>query len=252
MMNLKDLNWDVDILQEFGIKKEILPEIRKSSDYYGNLCIAGLEHVSINGVIGDQQAAALAMGIVSEQKNGIKVTLGSGVFILISTGTKLVFTKGLLTTVLYADSEKVHYGLEGSIEVGGLQITFFENQLKMPVWKIDEEFQKKPFKGNEIYVSSFGRVMAPYWKNNKGGIYANITMLSNMQCFWRAFLESVCFRIKQCLSLIALGEYEVLFDGGMTKNAYLMQFCADLLQKELKVMEVRDQTLCGSALASGL
>lgn len=256
LMNLETMNWDEDILKAFGIKKNILPSIKSSTGFFGMFDFDGLEHVKITGVMGDQQAASLGIGLCNQKrKEKIKITYGSGVFMIISSGEKMKFKEGFLTTVLYKNKkDKAIYGLEGSIESGGNTLNFITENLQITNLR---ELDKKLIEKNKldysqlIFTPPINNIMSPFWQETSGGSIINMNYNTKVEDIYRSSLECTAFRVNQCLEKIFELKEDILVDGGMTNNKYLMQFQSNLSKKNIKCMDFKDCTLFGVFLAAG-
>jgi glycerol kinase len=254
LMNLETCDWDDSILKELNIKKNILPLIKKSTDLYGTLNVEGLEEIKITALIGDQQAASLSMGIVNATNSGnfenIKITYGTGCFMIISTDDKIEFKEGFLTTVLYQNiNGKTTFGLEGSIESGGNTLLFLQKAFNLgPIEKINIKTQEE-FNNDLIFTPPMTQIMSPFWKKNKGGALSFLKYNTTQSNIYKASLESIAFRVNQCLRKIEL-KGDLIVDGGLTNNDYLIQIQSNISRTNIKSMDIKDCTLFGAFLAA--
>ena len=257
LMNLETLDWDPEILSLMGIPRSMLPSIRASSEVYGT-GVGDLKGVPIAGILGDQQAALFGQTCFSpgEAKN----TYGTGNFMLLNTGTKMVPSKqGLLTTVGYKiGKEPTVYALEGSIAITGALVQWLRDNLGMI--STSEEVEKLAGtvkdNGGVYFVPAFSGLFAPYWKNDARGVIAGLTRYVTKGHIARAVLEATAWQTREVLdamnadSGVALTALKV--DGGMVYNELLMQFQSDVLDVPVIRPKVAETTALGAAYAAGL
>lgn len=259
LMDLHTLQWDKEIVKEFGIPLSMLPEICSSSEVFG--VISGqslLRDVPISGILGDQQAATF--GQAAFEKGESKNTYGTGNFLIFNTGEDIVISKnGLLTTVGYQiQGQKPRYALEGSIAVTGSLIQwlrdnlgFFENASEVEALANSVEDN-----GGAYFVPAFSGLFAPYWRPDARGALVGLTRYINKGHIARAALEATAFQTREVLdalnadSGVELTELKV--DGGMIQNNTLMQFQADILGVPVVRPVVAETTALGAAYAAGL
>ena len=257
LMNLETLDWDDEILGIMGVPRSILPEVRPSSDVYGeaNGALAG---VPVAGDLGDQQAATF--GQVCFDVGNSKNTYGTGNFMLLNTGTEAVPSKsGLLTTVCYkiGDQDAV-YALEGSIAITGALVQWLRDNLGLisSSPEVEELASTVDDNGGLYIVPAFSGLFAPYWKSNARGVFAGLTRYINKGHVARATLEATAWQTREVLdamnadSGVELTELKV--DGGMVGNELLMQFTADVLGVPVIRPTVAETTALGAAYAAGL
>ncbi|MBE3068235.1 MAG: glycerol kinase GlpK [Chloroflexi bacterium] len=257
LMNLKTLDWDEEILQNLGIPRLMLPEIRSSSEVYGN-AKGGLGGVPLAGDLGDQQAALFGQTCYSpgEAKN----TYGTGCFMLMNTGEKPVLSKnGLLTTLGYKiGSHPAVYALEGSIAIAGALVQWLRDNLGMIEKSSDVETLARSVDdaGGIYFVPAFSGLFAPYWRSDARGAIVGMTRYVNKGHIARAVLEATAFQTREVLdamekdSGVKLTALKV--DGGMVFNELLMQFQADILDVPVIRPKVAETTALGAAYAAGL
>jgi glycerol kinase len=259
LMDLKTLGWDEQIADTIGVPTAMLPEIRPSSEVYGEVKVGGgLQGVSIAGDLGDQQAATFGQTCfaVGEAKN----TYGTGNFLLLNTGTEAVPSKsGLLTTVGYKiGDEDAIYCLEGSIAITGALVQWLRDNLKMikAAPEVEDLAKSVDDNGGCYIVPAFSGLFAPYWKSNARGVVAGLTRYVNAGHIARATLEATAYQSREVVeamdadSGVALESLKV--DGGMVGNDLLMQFQADLLGVPVIRPKVPETTSLGAAYAAGL
>ena len=261
LMDLETLGWDDDILEIMDIPRQMLPEIRPSSDpdIYGYTPKNGPLGAAIPlcGDLGDQQGAFVGQTCFSpgEAKN----TYGTGCFMLLNTGTEPVPSEsGLLTTLGYkmGDNDAV-YALEGSIAITGALVQWLRDNLGFFEFsKHVEDFAKKVEDSGGIYiVPAFSGLFAPYWRSDARGVIVGLTRYVNKYHIARAALEATAYQTREVLdamekdSGVSLKALKV--DGGMVYNELLMQFQADILGVPVIRPMVSETTALGAAYAAG-
>src|SRR6476469_6716277 len=257
LMDLQTLTWDDAILDAIGVPRAVLPEIRSSSQTYGD-ATGDLSSIPVAGDLGDQQAALFGQTCfaVGEAKN----TYGTGNFLLLNTGTEAVQSKnGLITTAGYriGDNPTV-YALEGSIAITGALVQWLRDNLKMikAAPEVEELAKSVDDNGGCYIVPAFSGLFAPYWKSNARGVVAGLTRYVNAGHIARATLEATAYQSREVVeamdadSGVALESLKV--DGGMVGNDLLMQFQADLLGVPVIRPKVPETTSLGAAYAAGL
>lgn len=258
LFNINTLQWDEDILKELNIPASMLPEAKPSSFIYGYTAkeLFGTE-IPIAGAAGDQQAALF--GQACFQPGMAKNTYGTGCFMLMNTGEKLVGSNnGLLTTIAWGLNGKVEYALEGSIFVAGAAVQWLRDELRI----IDnaaasEEMAAAVPDTNGVYVvPAFVGLGAPYWDMYARGAVLGLTRGANKNHLVRATLESISYQTRDVLeamqedSKIELKSLKV--DGGAVANNFLMQFQSDILGVPVDRPVVTETTALGAAYLAGL
>lgn len=258
LFNINTLQWDNEILEELNIPASVLPEAKPSSCVYGNTDkeLFGAE-IPIAGAAGDQQAALFGQACYAPGM--AKNTYGTGCFMLMNTGEKLVASNnGLLTTIAWGLDGKVEYALEGSIFIAGASVQWLRDELKI----IDnaaasEEMAAAVEDTNGVYVvPAFVGMGAPYWDMYARGSILGLTRGANRNHIVRATLESIAYQTRDVLeamqedSKIELKALKV--DGGAVANNFLMQFQADILGVPIYRPEVTETTALGAAYLAGL
>jgi glycerol kinase len=262
LMDLESLAWDEELLSILEIPRQILPEIRPSSDpdYYGVTRRDGPFQAAIPvcGDLGDQQAATVGQTCfqVGEAKN----TYGTGCFMLLNTGEEIVRSNnGLLTTVCYQmGKDKPVYALEGSIAMAGATVQWLRDNLKLINSAAETESLASSVEdaGGCYLVPAFSGLFAPYWRNDARGVLVGLTSFINKAHIVRAALESICYQTREVLdamqadSGVELRQLKV--DGGATVNNFLMQLQADVIGEEVIRPKVAETTSLGAAYAAGL
>jgi len=262
LMNLETLDWDDDLLAYFGIPRQVLPQIRPSSDvrFYGKTTTDGpfQSQIPVCGDLGDQQAALFGQTCYfpGEGKN----TYGTGNFILLNTGSKIIRSKrGLLSTVGYALEEgKVNYALEGSIAVTGAAIQWLRDNLGL----INDAGETEKIAlsvedcGGVYFVPAFSGLFAPYWDMYARGAIVGLTRYAKKAHIVRAALEAIAFQTRDVLEAMIVdfgNSIEMLkVDGGAIDNGFLMQYQADILGIPIIRPHVKEITSLGAAYAAGL
>jgi glycerol kinase len=259
MMDLETLQWDESIASTIGVPTSMLPEIRASSDVYGEVKSGGgFQGVKIAGDLGDQQAATFGQTCFSpgEAKN----TYGTGNFLLLNTGTEAVQSKsGLITTVGYKIGDNAPiYCLEGSIAITGALVQWLRDNLKMikAAPEVEELASSVEDNGGLYIVPAFSGLFAPYWKSNARGVFAGLTRYVNAGHIARATLEATAYQSREVVEAMnadsGVDLESLKVDGGMVANDLLMQFQADLLGVPVYRPEVAETTALGAAYAAGL
>lgn len=258
MFNINELKWDEDILKELDIPKSMLPEVKPSSYIYGKTDVHILgEEVPIAGCAGDQQSALF--GQTCFEEGSAKNTYGTGCFLLMNTGEKLVKSKnGLLTTIAWGIDNKVNYALEGSIFMGGASIQWLRDELRMLKNASDsEDYATKVEDTNGVYVvPAFTGLGAPYWDMYARGAIMGLTRGANRAHLVRATLESIAYQVKDVLNAMqedsGLKLKDLRVDGGASSNNFLMQFQSDILDVNIDRPKVVETTALGAAYLAGL
>jgi glycerol kinase len=258
LMSLATLEWNQGVLNDFEIPVQILPRIASSSEIYGHAKISAIRDVAIAGVLGDQQAALI--GQVCFKPGEAKNTYGTGCFMLLNTGEKIVPSKfGLITTVAYKlGSQPAHYALEGSIAITGALVQWLRDNLGLIASSEEIEKLAKTVddNGGVYFVPAFSGLYAPYWKDTARGVIAGLTRYVNKGHLARAVLEATAFQVREVVEAMAKDSSMNLdflrVDGGMVKNNLLMQFQADLLGTPVVCPRVSETTALGACYAAGL
>lgn len=259
LMDLRTLAWDHDLLEAFGIPRALLPEIRSSSEVYGEAAASTpLPGVPIAGILGDQQAATF--GQVAFGPGESKNTYGTGNFLIFNTGTEITASEhGLITTVAYRlGDEAPVYALEGSIAVTGSLIQWLRDNLGLIEKAADVEQLALSVddNGGVFFVPAFSGLFAPYWRPDARGVIVGLTRFANKGHIARAALEAVAFQTREVLDAVnadaGLDLTELRVDGGMAANDALMQFQADILGVPVVRPAVIETTALGAAYAAGL
>lgn len=259
LYNIKELKWDEKMLEILDIPKSMLPEVRNSSEVYGyaNLGVKGGVRVPIAGIAGDQQAALF--GQAAFNKGDVKNTYGTGCFLLMNTGEKMVKSKnGLVTTIAIGMDNKVQYALEGSVFVGGAVVQWLRDELEMISDSSDTDYfaTKVEDNGGVYVVPAFVGLGAPYWDMYARGTIVGLTRGTNKNHIIRAALESIAYQTKDVLDSMVDEVKEdikcIKVDGGASKNKFLMQFQSDIVGKKVIRPIITETTALGAAYLAGL
>jgi glycerol kinase len=259
LYNIKDLKWDEKILAALDIPKEMLPEVKNSSEVYGhaNLGAKGGVRVPIGGIAGDQQAALFGQGCFN--KGDVKNTYGTGCFVLMNTGGEMVESKnGLLTTIAIGIDGKINYALEGSVFVGGAVVQWVRDELRFVNDSADTDYFASKVKdsGGVYVVPAFVGLGAPYWDMYARGGILGITRGTSRNHIIRASLEAIGYQSRDVIDAMVedVGHElcSIKVDGGASKNNFLMQFQADIIGAKVVRPTVVETTALGAAYLAGL
>ena len=256
LFDIQNLCWDEEICRRLNIPMEMLPQVCSSSQVYGFANLQGVE-VPIAGIAGDQQAALFGQGCFhpGEAKN----TYGTGCFLLMNTGEQLCRSENsLLTTIAIGLNGRVQYALEGSVFVDGAVIQWVRDELRFISESRDAEYyaSKVPDTGGVYLVPAFTGLGAPYWDMYARGALVGLTRGTNRDHIIRAAQESIAY---QSWDLVDAMEKDTGIplsalnaDGGASRDKFLMQFQADILNKPVRRPVIRETTALGAALLAGL
>lgn len=259
LYNIHDLKWDEEILNILDIPKEILPEVKSSSEIYGytaGYTFYGVQ-IPISGIAGDQQAALF--GQLCLEAGSIKNTYGTGSFIVMNTGDKPVISdNGLLTTIAYGINGEINYALEGSVFVAGSAIQWLRDGLRLiNDAKETEDLALAATSEHDVYVvPAFTGLGAPYWDQDSRGAIFGLTRGTSKEDLVKATLDSLAFQTKDVVNTMVeetqLDLKHLKVDGGAAQNNYLMQFQADILNTSIERSYIAETTALGAAYLSGL
>jgi glycerol kinase len=258
LMDLHTLNWDEEQLKLFGIPKAVLPRIASSSEVYGRATVPVIEGVPVAGILGDQQAALV--GQTCFDSGQAKNTYGTGCFLLMNTGSSPVLSEyGLITTVAFKFGKNpAQYALEGSIAITGALVQWMRDNLGMIQKSADIETLARTVddNGGVYFVPAFSGLYAPYWKTTARGVIAGLTRYANKGHLARAVLEATAYQTREVVEAMEMdskARLDVLrADGGMVDDELLMQFQADILNRNVIRPLIKETTALGSAYAAGL
>ncbi len=259
LFNIHELKWDQDILNWLNIPAAMLPEVKSSSEVYGvtqNFQFYGVE-VPIAGLIGDQSAALL--GQLALEPGTVKNTYGDGAFVMMNTGDEPRTSEhNLLTTIAYKLDGKVTYALEGSILVAGTALAWLHESMKI-IDNVPESRQAAMASNDEdeVYVvPAFNGLGAPYWDPDAKGAVFGLSRGTNRNDFVKATLQSIAYQTRDVLRTMkqdtGIDISELMADGGASRNRYLMQFQADILDTPVQRAADEETTAMGAAITAGL
>lgn len=259
LFNIHTLQWDKDILHLLNIPEEMLPEVKSNSEIYGYTLpyhfFGG--KVPIAGVAGDQQAALI--GQMGLEPGTVKNTYGTGSFIVMNTGAEPTDSNhDLLTTIAYYLDGKVTYALEGSIFVAGSAIQWLRDSLQLLSKAEDsEEAAKNSRSRNEVYVvPAFTGLGAPYWDSSARGAIFGLTRGTNRNDLIKATLQSLAYQTRDVIDTMQNDSHinikTLRVDGGASRNNYLLQFQADILNTKIERAKTAETTGLGVAFLAGL
>lgn len=257
--NLQELTWDKELLSEFGLSKLNLPELKPSSALFGESNFNGLlnDKISITAMIGDSHAAAFGEGCFSPGTT--KATLGTGLSILMNIGNKVKDSKnGMITTICWSTEGRVDYALEGVIVSCGSTIEWLKNEMKLINDSTETEAMATSIADNNgVYlVPAFSGLGAPHWDMNRKASITGLTFDCNKDHVIRAALESIPYQIKDVIvameSDAGIELQELMVDGGITANKFVLQFLSDLLERTIVNIGMPDVSALGAAYLAGL
>ena len=257
LFNIDTLTWDEELLEIFRIPKQMLPSVRSSGEIFGYAHLGG-EEIPIAGIAGDQQAALFGQGCY--EKGEGKNTYGTGCFLLMNAGeTRPTSENGLLTTLAATlCGEKPQYALEGSVFIGGAVIQWLRDELRFFTDSRDAEYyaRKVPDTGGVYIVPAFTGIGAPYWDMYARGTIVGITRGTKREHIIRAAQESIAFQSADLVSAMERDTGMPLrvlkVDGGASRDSFLMQFQADILNAEVVKPTSHETTALGVARLVGL
>jgi len=258
LFDLRTLDWDAELLRAFTVPRAMMPGVRSSSEVYGEAKVAPIAGVPVAGILGDQQAALVGQACFAPGE--VKNTYGTGCFLLMNTGERLVPSRsGLLTTVAYKfGAQTACYALEGSVAIAGALVQWMRDNLGMIASSGEIEALARTVQdnGGVYFVPAFSGLFAPYWKEDARGVIAGLTRYANKGHLARAVLEATAFQTREVVEAMekdsGIGLKSLRVDGGMVGNELLMQFQADILRREVVRPMIQETTALGAAYAAGL
>ncbi len=256
LYDIHKLDWDDTLLSALDIPRSMLPQVRSSSEIYGYTDIQGVQ-VPIAGIAGDQQAALF--GQTCFEAGEAKNTYGTGCFLLMNTGdTPCESHNGLVTTIAAGLGGKVQYALEGSVFVGGAVIQWLRDEMRFFTESRDAEYyaQKVEDNGGVYLVPAFTGLGAPYWDMYARGAIVGLTRGTKREHIIRAAQESIAYQVADLAAAMeadtGLKLQTLKADGGASRDAFLMQFQADVLDCVVRRPAIRETTALGVAYLAGL
>ena len=258
LFNIHTMDWDDDLLALFGIPRQMMAEVLPCDAVYGETTVEGVfeQPIQIAGVLGDSHGALAGQMCFSEGSG--KATYGTGSSIMVNIGEKaLPAPEGLVTSVGFSALGKHFYGYEGNIYSTGATLKWMCDQLRLidsPA-KMEAEATSVADNGGVYIVPAFAGLGAPWWKPDAKAGIVGMTFATTRAHVVRAGLESIAYQIKDLVDVMAraIGGklQEICADGGPTKNGFLMQFQADLLDTPIVCTEVEDASALGAVLMNG-
>jgi len=256
LYNIHEGDWDGDLLKLFGIPRSVLPEVRSSSEVYGETTLLG-GSIPIAGMAGDQQAALF--GQACTRPGMVKNTYGTGCFMVMHTGDRPITSRNnLLTTIAWRLGDRVEYALEGSIFIAGAVVQWLRDGLGIisSSGEVEALAAQVPDNGGVYLVPAFAGLGAPHWDQYARGLLIGITRGTGRAHIARAALEGIAFQVADVLRAMEkdarLKLKELRVDGGASTNNLLMQFQADLLGVPVVRPRVAETTALGAAYLAGL
>ena len=256
LYDIHKLDWDDTLLSALDIPRAMLPQVRSSSEIYGYTDIQGVQ-VPIAGIAGDQQAALF--GQTCFEAGEAKNTYGTGCFLLMNTGdTPCESNNGLVTTIAVGREGKIQYALEGSVFVGGAVIQWLRDEMRFFTESRDAEYyaQKVEDNGGVYLVPAFTGLGAPHWDMYARGAILGLTRGTKREHIIRAAQESIAYQVADLAAAMeadtGLKLRTLKADGGASRDAFLMQFQADLLDCTVRRPAIRETTALGVAYLAGL
>ena len=256
LYDIHSLTWDKRILEILQIPKCMLPEVRSSSEIYGNVNILGAE-IPVSGIAGDQQAALFGQKCFCE--GDIKNTYGTGCFLLMNTGgTAFESKNGLITTIAADAGDNICYALEGSVFVGGAVIQWLRDELGLIAYAAESEKAalSVPDSAGVYIVPAFAGLGAPYWDMYARGTICGLTRGSGKNHIIRACLEAIAYQTNDLITALkadtGLPINHIRADGGAAANNFLMQFQADISDVGVIRPVQTEATAAGAAYLAGL
>ena len=260
LFNIKEMQWDIDLLKIFNIPPNCLPEVKACDDYYGDTEILS-RSIKITGVIGDQQSSAIGQYCFKEGE--LKSTYGTGCFVLANTGEKIVFSdKNLLTTIACKINNKVSYALEGSIFMAGGLMNWMQSSLQ--VFENISETSKIASSVNPasavIIIPAFSGLGAPYWSSNSKAAIYGLTQDTGRSELIHASLQAISLQTYDLLEAfkedfennnISLSN-SLSIDGGMIENDWFVKNLADITEFDIFRAYTKESTALGASLVSAI
>lgn len=258
LLNIHTLEWDNDLLELFNIPRAILPEVKQSSEIYGETATTLFStKIPIAGIAGDQQAALF--GQMCTKPGMVKNTYGTGCFLLMNTGKEAVSSKNnLLTTVAWKINGEVNYALEGSVFVGGAAIQWLRDGLKLidSAEEVNDLAKTVKDNGGVYFVPALTGLGAPYWDQYARGTIVGVTRGTTNGHIARATLEGIAFQVYDIVKAMEAdsgrASLELRVDGGASASDLLMQIQSDLFSVKITRPKTLETTALGAAYLAGL
>ena len=258
LFNIHTMDWDDDLLKLFGIPRSMMADVLPCDAVYGETTVEGIfpQPIPIAGVLGDSHGALV--GQMCFTKGSGKVTYGTGSSVMVNIGEEpQAAPEGLVTSVGFSAFGKVYYGFEGNIYSTGATLKWIADQLQLVGHPSEMEALATSVEDNGgVYiVPAFSGLGAPWWQSGVKGAVFGLTFATTKAHFLRAALESIAYQIKDLVDVMARATggrlSEICADGGPTKNKFLMQFQADMLETPVVCTEVDDASALGAVIMNG-
>ena len=258
LFNIHTMQWDDELLQLFGVPRSMMPEVRPCDALYGETTVEGIfpHPITIAGVLGDSHGALV--GQMCFTRGSGKVTYGTGSSVMVNIGEEpKAAPSGLVTSVGFSALGKTFYGYEGNIYSTGATLKWISDQLQLVGHPAEMEAQATsvPDNGGVYIVPAFSGLGAPWWQSDVKGAVFGLTFATTKAHFLRAALESIAYQIKDLVDVMARATgghlSEICADGGPTRNKFLMQFQADMLETPVVCTEVEDASALGAVIMNG-
>ena len=258
LFNIHTQQWDDELLTLLDVPSNILPEVKSSSEVYGETSGQLLAaKIPIAGIAGDQQAALF--GQMCTQKGMVKNTYGTGCFMLMNIGDKPIISKNkLITTIAWKIGDKVHYALEGSIFIGGAVVQWLRDGLGIlsSSFEVEKKASNVPDNGGVYLVPAFAGLGAPHWNQHARGMIVGLTRGTTSDHISRAALESIALQTMEVLQAMEADAgteiKELRVDGGATVDDLLLQIQANVLDTDVIRPKITETTAIGAAYLAGL
>lgn len=250
LYDIHQLEYSEKLLDLFDIPLEMLPEVKPNQFLFGHY-----QGIPITAMIGDQQSALF--GHLAFQQGSMKVTYGTGAFILMNTGNKVfISNKGLISTIAFSYNNEITYAIEGSIFVAGASVKWLRDQLEIIKSSAESEGLALKSQKRMYFVPAFVGLGAPYWDTDVRGAMFGITQDVNKCDIAKATLDAIAFQVKDVVDVMIteteIPLEEVHIDGGVSDNGYLMQYQSDLLRCPLIKPKDTEMTALGVGFLAGL
>ena len=255
LYNIKTLSYDDDLCELFNIPKDLLPTVYHSSHNFGSYTTKNNTKLPIQGIIGDQQAALYAQ--CGQEQNMLKNTYGTGLFLMANTGSQVVESESMLSTIAIGIDNTINYAIEGSVFTGGALIQWLRDNLGIIDSAEQSEELANSIQSSEdiVIVPALSGLGAPYWKPEATGIITGLTRSTSKAHIIRAALEAIAFQTNDLLMGISNEYPEINFnlmrvDGGAANNNWLMQFQSDISKITIEKPISIEATALGAALCA--
>ena len=257
LYNIESLEWDNELLKIFDVPISLMPVVMDSNSHFGDISkdIINVE-LPILSILGDQQAAAV--GQACFEPGSIKSTYGTGCFVIINSGNKIIKSNSrLLGTICYKINGEVTYALEGSIFIAGAVVQWLRDSLKIieTASQTEDIIEKMQSNSGVYLVPAFTGLGCPYWDPDARGAIYGITRDTGKNEITRAAIESVAYQTRdlfKAMSEDGISPKMLRVDGGMTDNDWLMQFLSNILDISVEVPKITETTALGVAMMAAL